>query len=143
MKQLLLFLFITLNFGFTVQTEDYSGIYNFHSEGKDGHILDYNIHLNPDNTFLFTSYLRIVDIRGNHDTHTKGKGTWRIENKIIKFTTASSDLDENHTLDFTGTTARIIKKSPRDLSDKMIPTALQFYKSEIRTIENLKLLLKE
>ncbi|MGG7036838.1 MAG: hypothetical protein ACI7YS_16845 [Flavobacterium sp.] len=143
MKQLLLFLVVTLNFSLTAQTEDYKGTYAFYSEGKDGFILDYKLQLNPDKTFLFTSYRRIMDIRGQNEYHKKGKGTWIVENKIIRFTTETSDLDENHTLNFSGTTARVIKKSPRDLSDKVVPTALQFYKSEIRTIENLKLLLKE
>lgn len=143
MKQLLLFLMVMLNFSLTAQTDDYKGTYIFHSEGKDGHILDYKLQLNPDNTFLYTTYRRIVDIRGNNETFINGKGTWKVENKIILFTSETSDLDENHTLNFTGTTARIIKKSPRDLTDKVVPTTLQFYKSEISTIENLKLLLKE
>jgi hypothetical protein len=59
-------------------------------------------------------------------------------NKIIKFTSEASDLNQDYTLNFSGTTARSVKKSPYDTSDKVIPTALQFYKSEIPTIENLK-----
>jgi len=143
MKQLLLFLFLTLNFSPTAQTEDYKGTYVFLIEGKDGNILDYKMQLNQDNTFLFTSFNRVVDMRGNHDTHKSGKGTWKLENKIIKFTTEPNDLDKEHTLNFTGTTARVMKKSSRDTSVKVVPTALQFYKSEISTIANLKFLLKE
>ena len=143
MKRLFFMLLLTTSFGIKAQTEDYSGSYFFLIEGKDGHILDYKIQLNPDQTFVFTSFNRVVDMRGNHDTHKKGKGTWKVENKIIKFTTEPTDLNQDYTLNFSGTTARIVKKSPRDTSDKLIPTALQFYKSDIRTIENLKFLLKE
>lgn len=139
----MLLLFLSLSFSLTAQTEDYTGTYLFHSEGKDGHILDYKMRLNPDNTFLYTTYRRIVDIRGNNETFINGKGTWKVENKIIKFTTDPTDLDKDYTLNFSGTTARVTKKSPRDTSDKVVPTALQFYKSEIFWIENLKLLLKQ
>jgi hypothetical protein len=139
MKQLLLFIFATINFSLTVQTLDYTGTYIFYVEAKKGEIIDYKLQLNSDKTFLYTSYIN----NNTNEYYTKGKGTWRVENKIIKFTTEVKDLDEEHTLNFTGTTARVIKKSPRDTSNKVVPTALQFYKSEIRTIENLKLLLKE
>ncbi|MBF6640876.1 hypothetical protein IVB69_05250 [Flavobacterium sp. J49] len=143
MKRLLIILLLITSFSTIAQTEeDCSGSYYFLIEAKDGHILDYKMQLNPDKTFVYTSFNRVVDMRGNHDTTKKGKGTWKVENKIIKFTTELKDLDQDHTLNFTGTTARIVKKSPRDTSDKVVPTALQFYKSEIRTIENLKFLLK-
>jgi hypothetical protein len=139
MKQLLLFIFATINLSLTAQTEDYTGTYVFYVKAQKGEIIDYKLHLNPDETFLYTSYIN----NNTNEYHTKGKGTWAVDNKIIKFTTELNDLDKDHTLNFTGTTARVIKKSPRDTSDKVVPTALQFYKSEIRTIENLKLLLKE
>jgi hypothetical protein len=143
MKQFFLILLLITSLGTNAQTEDCSGNYFFLIEGKDGHILDYKIQLNPDQTFVFTSFNRVVDMRGNHDTNQKGKGTWKVENKTLKFTTEPADINKEYTLNFTGTTARVIKKSPRDTSDKVVPTALQFYKSEIRIIENLKLLLKE
>jgi len=143
MKQLLLFLLVTINFSLSAQTEEYLGTYNLHIEGKDKSILDYNLVLDKDHTFIFVSFQKLIDIRGEHDKYNYGKGTWRVENKIIKFTTEATDLDEKHSLNFTGSTARLFKKSPRDTSDKVVPTALQFYKSEIFWIANLKLLLKE
>jgi hypothetical protein len=139
MKQLLLFIFATINFNLSAQTEDYSGTYIFYVEAKKGEIIDYKLQLNPDKTFLYTSYIN----NNTNEYNTKGKGTWKVENKIIKFTTGVTDLDKDHTLNFTSTTARVIKKSPRDTSDKVVPTSLQFYKSEIPWIANLKLLLKE
>jgi hypothetical protein len=143
MKKLFLLLLLTLSFNLSAQTEDYTGTYIIYIEGKDGNILDYKLHLNQDNTFMFVSYQKLIDIRGEQNKYNYGKGTWKVENKIIKFTTEATDLDEKHTMDFSGSTARLIKKSPRDTSDKIVPTALQFYKSEIFWISNLKLLLKE
>ena len=92
---------------------------------------------------MFVSFQKLLDTRGEHDKYSYGKGTWKVENKIIKFTTEKMDLDEKHTLNFSGSTARLIKKSPRDTSEKVVPTSLQFYKSEIFWIANLKLILKE
>ena len=143
MKKLFLLLIITIGFSLSAQTENYAGTYVLHIDGKDGSILDYTLHLNTDNTFQFTSFQKLLDTRGEHDKYSYGKGTWKVENKIIKFTTEKMDLDEKHTLNFSGSTARLIKKSPRDTSEKVVPTSLQFYKSEIFWIANLKLILKE
>lgn len=143
MKKLFLLLIITIGFSLSAQTENYAGTYILHLEGKDGNILDYKLQLNQDNTFMFVSFQKLLDTRGEHDKYNYGKGTWKVENKIIKFTTEKMDLDEKHTLNFSGSTARLIKKSPRDTSEKVVPTSLQFYKSEIFWIANLKLILKE
>ena len=143
MKKIFLLLVITIGFSLSAQTENYIGTYILHLEGKDGNILDYKLQLNQDNTFMFVSFQKLLDTRGEHDKYNYGKGTWKVENKIIKFTTEKTDLDEKHTLNFSGSTARLIKKSPRDTSEKVVPTSLQFYKSEIFWIANLKLILKE
>ena len=143
MKKIFLLLILTIGFSLSAQTENYAGTYILHLEGKDGNILDYKLQLNQDNTFMFVSFQKLLDTRGEHDKYNYGKGTWKVENKIIKFTTEKTDLDEKHTLNFSGSTARLIKKSPRDTSEKVVPTSLQFYKSEIFWIANLKLILKE
>jgi hypothetical protein len=139
MKQFFLILLLISSLGANAQTEDFSGTYVFYNKSLKGEIVDYKIQLNKDQTFIFTSYV----YNGMNEYHSNGKGTWKVENKTLKFTTETADINQEYTLNFTGTTARVIKKSPRDTSDKVVPTALQFYKSEIRIIENLKLLLKE
>ena len=142
MKNIFLILLISC-FNLAAQTEDYAGTYSLHIDGKDGNILDYKLHLNSDNTFQFNSFQKLVAIRGEQNKYHYGKGTWIVENKIIKFKTETTDLDEKFTMNFSGSTARLFKKSPRDTSDKVFPTTLQFYKSDIFWIANLKLLLKE
>lgn len=139
MKKLLLLLLLTIGFSLSAQTEDYHGNYLFYVKANKGEIIDYKLQLNADQTFLFTSYVN----NNTNEYYKNGKGSWKIENKIIYFTSEKTDLDENHILNLTGSTARILKKSLRDTSDKVVPTALQFYKSEIPWIANLKLLLKE
>jgi len=139
MKQFSLILLLITSFGINAQTEDFSGTYVFYNKSIKGEIVDYKIQLNKDQTFIFTSYV----YNGMNEYRSNGKGTWKVENKTLKFTTEPADINKECTLNFTGTTARVIKKSPRDTSDKVVPITLQFYKSEIRIIENLKLLLKE
>jgi hypothetical protein len=139
MKKLLLLLLLTIGFSLSAQTEDYHGTYLFYVKANKGEIIDYKLQLNADQTFLFTSYVN----NNTNEYYKNGKGTWKVENKIIKFTTEATDLDEKHTMNFSGSTARLIKKSPRDTSEKVVPTSIQFYKSEIFWIANLKLMLKE
>jgi hypothetical protein len=139
MKQFSLILLLITSFGINAQTEDFSGTYVFYNKSIKGEIVDYKIQLNKDQTFIFTSYV----YNDMNEYRSNGKGTWKVESKTLKFTTEAADINKEYTLNFTGTTARVIKKSPRDTSDKVVPTTLQFYKSEIRIIENLKLLLKE
>ena len=139
MKHLFFIFLLTTSLRINAQTEDFSGTYVFYSKSLKGEIVDYRIQLNEDQTFIFTSYV----YNGMNEYRSNGKGTWIVENKTLKFTSEPSDINKEYTLNFTGTTARVMKKSPRDTTDKVVPTALQFYKSEIRTIENLKFLLKE
>jgi len=140
MKPFLLFVIASLSFSVTAQTEDYTGTYLFSRESENGDALKYELKLNADQTFTFHNFRNIICSICKEE-NSYGKGTWKVENKIIYFTTHSNDLDGTHTLDFTGTTARIVKKSPRDMSDKVVPTALQFYKSKMFWIANLKLTL--
>ena len=57
MKKLFLLLLLTIGFSLSAQTENYSGTYILHLEGKDGNILDYKLQLNQDNTFMFVSFI--------------------------------------------------------------------------------------
>lgn len=142
MKQLLLLLFVALNFSLIAQNKEYVGTYEYYIKDAKDDVIQYELQLNADQTFTFHFYRNIVCSICKEE-NSYGKGTWKVENKIVYFTTGTTDLDEKNTLNFTGTTARLIQKSPRDLSDKEVPTALQFYKSKIFWIENLKILKKE
>jgi len=142
MKQLLYILIVSLNFNLKAQNEEYVGTYINLWEFENGDVMKYELQINSDQTFTFHFYRNII-CSVCKEENKYGKGTWKVKNKIVFFTTNTSDLDAENTLNFSGTTARLIKKSPRDSSDKVITTALQFYKSNIFWIENLKILKKE
>jgi hypothetical protein len=140
MKQLLLLLIASFSLSLSAQNEENAGTYFLFNETVKGEILDYKLDLNSDGTFQFTSYNK--DISKN-EYHHHSKGKWTVINKVIHFTTENIDLEDKKALDFTGTTARFFKKSPRNKSADVKPTFLQFYKSKIFWIENLKILKKE
>lgn len=142
MKQLLLLLFASINLGIKTQNNEYVGTYEYYFNNAKEDLIQYELQLNVDQIFTFHFYRNIVCSICKEE-NSYGKGTWKVENKIVYFTTDTTDLDEKNTLNFTGTTARLIQKSPRDQSVKEVPTALQFYKSKIFWIENLKILKKE
>lgn len=140
MKHFILLIALAFNLSLTAQDEDYSGTYIVHAQTESGDIIDYRLRLESDSTFVFKSN-RAGMTKGFNQV--KGKGRWFVEDQIIKFTTETSDFDAEHTLNFTGTTAGIIKVAPRNKLDTAVLISLQFYKSEILWISNLKLFLKE
>ncbi|WP_396149819.1 hypothetical protein [Flavobacterium sp.] len=141
MKQFLFLLIASFSIAITAQNEEYVGTYEFYNKDVKGDVIQYELKLNADQTFTFYFYRNIICTVCKEEKNY-GKGSWKIENKILHFSTNEDDLDTKSTLNFTGTTARLIKKSSRDLTDKIVPTALQFYKSKIPWIENLKIIKK-
>jgi hypothetical protein len=103
------------------------GTYGWYVLTVKDEIIDYKINLESDGTFKFTSY--VTDI-GKNEYSGLSKGSWIVKNKVIHFTSEPTDVDGIKNLNFTGTTARIIKKSPRNKSELKSPTFLQFYKSD-------------
>jgi hypothetical protein len=140
MKTLLNLLVITLTLNLSAQNEDYVGTYGWYVLTVKDEIIDYKINLESDGTFIFTSY--VTDI-GKNEYSGLSKGSWIVKNKVIHFISEPTDVDGIKNLNFTGTTARIIKKSPRNKSELKSPTFLQFYKSDIFWVSNLKLTLIE
>lgn len=140
MKQLLLLLIASFSLSLSAQNEENAGTYFLFNETVKGEILDYKLELSNNGTFQFTSYRK--DISKN-EYHHHSKGTWTVSNKVIHFTSENSALEDKKSLNFSGTTARVFKKSPRNKSAEVKPTFLQFYKSKVFWIENLKILKKE
>ena len=124
-----------------LNAQDVVGTYELHSKSTDpkNFELKRTLTLNADGTFEYYNYRRVKS-GIPPETHTYGKGTWTQNKKVISFSSEASDLDDKFTLDFSGTKARFIGKSPRDKSDRIIKTALSFYQSEISWITGMKLL---
>jgi len=124
------------------QSEEVVGDYALTLETNNNDVFEYKLTLSQDGTFSFHYYSKIkhgIPPEKNH----YGKGKWTIENKVISFfSDKQNDLNEKFTMNFTGSKARFIIKSPRDMSDQIIKTRLKFLKSEIawmRTTEMVKI----
>jgi hypothetical protein len=131
MKLLITTLLLISNFALFAQSNQFSGEYtrSLSEEGK--HIIEYKLTLNQDGTFLFHSYTKMQGGRPS-EVNKYGKGKWVAKDNMITFSSdKKEDFDTKYTLDFNNSTARFITKSPRDKSDKIVKTKLQFLESEI------------
>lgn len=120
------------------QNNKYVGDY-FQKLGNDKHIIEYTLKLNGDGTFIFHSYSNNEKGIPNI-THSYGRGNWISKKGLLTFYLDEKDMNEKYTLDFSGTKARYIPKSPRDTSDREIKTRLKFYESGIFWMKGIELL---
>lgn len=130
MKLTITALLLILNLNLLAQSNQFVGDYT-RSLSSENHKIEYKLTLNPDGTFEFHSYSNIQG--GNpEEGNLYGKGKWSAKDNLITFSSdKKTDLDQKYTLDFTNSTARFIFKNPRDKSDKIVKTKLQFLESEI------------
>lgn len=98
------------------------------------------MNLLDDGTFIFHYYSKIKNGIPPEKNYY-GKGKWTVEKNVISFfSDKQKDLDDKFTVDFTNTKARFITKLPRDKTDKIVPTKLQFLKSSIAWMNRIDLL---
>ena len=140
MKNIFTFLILLINLTLSAQKDKVIGEYKLTLETKTDDIFKYELTLNSDGTFAFHYYSNIkfgIPPEKNYF----GKGHWTIENDIVSFISdKKNDVDEKYTLDFSDSKARFITKSPRDKSDRIIKTKLQFLKSEIPWMSRIEIL---
>lgn len=135
-KNNLILLFLITSSSLFSQTDKIVGEY-FRDLGDSKHKIEYTLTLNPDYTFTFYYYSK-MDMVIQETKHQYGKGTWRVDGKVVSFfTNSENDFDEKYTLDFNKSQARFIIKSPRDKSDRVVKTRLQFFESGIFWIKGL------
>lgn len=140
MRNLLIVLLALFTSSTYAQSATYSGSYEKKYEMSNGDFHRFKITLKPDGTFVYYSQSNISK-RIPPEDKKSGKGTWNADKNIISLTTdRSKDLDETYTLDLSNTKARYVSKSPRDKSDRIVPTALRFYQSDIPWIKRKELL---
>ncbi|MCP2027191.1 hypothetical protein L1276_002348 [Flavobacterium sp. HSC-32F16] len=131
MKLLITTLLLISNFTLFAQSNQFAGDYtrSLSEEGK--HIIEYKLTLNPNGTFEFHSYQKMQGGTPS-EINKYGKGKWSAKENLISFSVnKKEDLDEKYTLDFSNSTARFVTKNPRDKSDKVVKTKLQFLESGI------------
>lgn len=137
MKSLIATLFLICGFTLSAQSNQFAGDY-FRSLSEEGkHTIEYKLTLNQDGTFVFHSHSKIEG--GTPPEANKyGKGKWSAKDNLITFSSnKKEDFDEKYTLDFNNSTARFVIKNPRDKSDKVVKTKLQFLESEISWIQRI------
>lgn len=130
MRLVITVLLFLLKLNLSPQSNQFVGDYT-RSLSSENHKIEYKLTLNPDGTFEFYSYSYL---QGGtpQESNNYGKGKWSEKNNLITFSSdKKTDLDQKYTLDFTNSTARFIVKNPRDKSDKIVKTKLQFLESEI------------
>lgn len=113
------------------QSINFDGDY-YRSLVKEGvHFIEYKLTLNQDRTFIFHSYSN--NKQGiPPEVNKYGKGKWTEKDKVITFfSNKQKDFDEKYTLDFNNSKARFVTKHPRDKTDRIVKTKLQFFESEI------------
>jgi hypothetical protein len=139
MKLIIITIFLISSFSIFSQSNQIIGDYFRALGDEETHIIKYKLTLNQDGTFLFHSYSN-NKIGIPPEVNKYGKGKWKAEKNIVSFFTDKiSDIDEKHNLDFENSKARFISKSPRDKTDKIIKTSLQFFESKIFWIEKLQI----
>lgn len=129
--------FICVLSSIVINAQDVSGTYQLTVNATNGD-LQRILTLNADGTFEFYNFER-HEQRIPPEKHIYGKGTWTQDKKLITFFSETSDLNDKFTLDFNGTKARFISKSPRDTTNRNIATTLSFYESDIFWISGMKL----
>ena len=139
MKAVFTFLILISSLTSFSQSDKVIGDYTLKLETVENNQFEYKLNIAPDGTFYFHYYSNI-----KHgippEVNKYGKGKWTIENNVISFfSDKQKDLDEKHTLDFTNSKARFIIKSPRNKTDQIIKTSLQFLTSDIFWMERIKI----
>lgn len=143
MKNLLILWATTFSLTISAQSNIINGLYSVKYKADNGDNHSYEITLNPDGTFIFHSYSKMSK-RIPIEENTYGKGNWSAEKNLISFFSDKiKDLDEINRLDFSNTKAKFQSNSPRDKSNRMVPTKLKFYQSDIFWVKGTELLKSE
>jgi hypothetical protein len=133
---LTVFLFI-FNLTLSAQSNQFAGDYKRSLSAEGKHIIEYKLTLNQDGTFEFHYYTKLQG-GSPPEVNKYGKGKWSVKDNMITFSAnKKEDIDEKYTLDFNKSTARFVTKNPRDKSDKIVKTKLQFLESGIFWMERI------
>jgi hypothetical protein len=132
MKHIIITLLLISGLSLSAQSNQFAGDYSRTlSADEEKNIIEYKLTLNQDGTFVFHYYRKLQG--GTPPEENKyGKGKWSVKDNVITFSSdKNDDFDAKNTLDFTNAKARFVTKNPRDKSDKVVKTKLQFLESEI------------
>jgi hypothetical protein len=124
-------------------TDDVSGVYSkgFETTSESSKFntstkFTRSLTLSPNGRFEYHNFRQL---KGQEEEHWWARGNWRLEGKVVFFTTTKDDINDQFTIDFNNTKARFFKKSPRSKSPKIQPTYIRFFESDYSLTKNLKL----
>ncbi|MEE9365004.1 MAG: hypothetical protein V3U92_20570 [Cellulophaga sp.] len=137
MKKTITVIFLFFTFSMFSQSDKLVGEYHLQLENIDEYLIEYKLTLNQDGTFIFHSYTSINKVT-QKKVNEYGKGKWKVDDKIVSFyVDIKNDFIGKYSLDFNKSKARLIIKSPRDKSDRIIKTRLKFFESETFWIKGI------
>ena len=106
MRNILTVIFMFIGLSLFSQSEKYFGNYENKTESEDGVVIEYELALNSDGTFLFHFYQDQICYKDDD----KAKGKWTVENGVIIFQVNKKvDINDTHKLDFNKTKAKVEK----------------------------------
>jgi len=119
MKHILTLFVLTFNLSVSAQSAKYAGDYEVRYETDKGEVIEYTLSLQTNGMFLFHFYRHLGKAKPEENYY--GRGKWNDDKNLISlYTDVKNDIDDTHTLNFNNSKARIISKSPRDKSTKII-----------------------
>ena len=141
MRRFLILFFTTISGTITAQADAFIGIYIYQEEAETG-LLQHKMVLDEEGTFLFSSFFSPKDIDGKmlEIQSDYGSGKWRANgNQLFFLVDPVKDFDEERTLDFSKTRARLEKPPPINPKGEKGPVQLVFFDSDISWVKGLKL----
>lgn len=104
--------------------------------------ISYKLDLKEDGSFSFHFY-RKNDCSICEEENFYGRGQWKAEGKKV-FLSADeqTDVNEQFTLNLNNAKAHFIFKSPRDKSDRIVPTRLKFYEASLFWVKGMEVTKK-
>ena len=108
---------------------------------------EYTLTLLENGTFLLHFYRKQEDEKPR-EINQFGRGRWTVEMVqnfstmgflVVFYSDSDKDIDAKHSLDLSGSKARFVSKSERNISDKEVKVRLQFIESGITGMEKLSL----
>lgn len=139
MKKILTILILISCLTSFAQSDNAIGDYSRTYKTNVNDIVEYKLTLAQDGTFSFHYYSNLKQ-RTPQEENKSAKGKWEIKDNVISFfSEKKTNADDKDILDFTNSKARFITKSPRNKTDEVIKTRIQFLKSDIFWIAKIEM----
>lgn len=128
MKTILLTLVISFSTLFNCFSQTIEGTYSNIWTSPSGESLSYELTLNEDGTFKFTSTQSYLS---SDVTTMHAEGTWKIQNYLLVLNTEGNSDAKELASRLNNSKARYVSVSPRNPNFNLMKPSLKFYKSDV------------